>query len=388
METRKAVLDRVRTVVVKVGTAVLADSRGRLSAQRIRSLAGEVAALRERGRRVVLVSSGAIAAGMGELGLERRPQSLPQLQAAAAVGQGQLMRAYDEALKASGLAAGQVLLTRDDFDDRLRYLNARNTLFQLLALGVIPVVNENDTTSVEEITFGENDFLSAQVTNLLRAELLVILTVVDGLRRPTADGRLGERIDVVEEVSEDVLALVSEERTELGRGGMKSKLLAAHMATQAGEAVVIADGTRPGALAALFAGESVGTLLLPSAKPMTSRKRWIGFGVRPRGLVRVDAGARRALVERGKSLLPSGVIAVEGRFERGDVVELTGEDGPVFARGLANYSAEEVGKLRGLKTTQIAKVLGQKPYDEVIHRDNLVILQRPSKAPRGRRPST
>lgn len=374
IDPRKALLERVRTVVVKVGTAVLTGSGGRLARRRISALARQVAGMRKRGLRVVLVSSGAIGAGMGELGLRRRPESLPQLQAAAAVGQGQLMRAYDDAFKTHGLRTGQVLLTRDDFDDRLRYLNARNTIFSLLEFGVIPVINENDTTSVEEITFGDNDFLAAQVTNLLRAELLVILTVVDGLRRPGADGRLGERIEVVEEVGEEVLALASDEATELGRGGMTSKLQAAQMATRTGEAVVIADGTGQGVLAAIVAGKPVGTLFLPSARPMTSRKRWIGFGVRPRGAVQVDAGARRALVERGKSLLPSGVTGVEGRFERGDVVELEDEGGEVFGRGLTNYSAEEVLRLRGMKTSQISRVLGSRPYDEIIHRDNLVIL--------------
>jgi len=374
IDRRKALVERVKTVVVKVGTAVLADGDGRLDRRRISSLARQISGLRERGLRVVLVSSGAIGAGMGQLGLRERPHNVPQLQAAAAVGQGQLMRAYDEALKRYGLATGQVLLTRDDFNDRLRYLNARNTIFALLEFGCLPVINENDTTSVEEITFGDNDFLAAQVTNLLRAELLVILTVVDGLRRPGADGQLGDRIDVVEEVTPEVLALASEEATTLGRGGMTSKLQAAQMATRAGEAVIIADGTRGDALAAIFTGEATGTLFLPSPKRMKSRKRWIGFGVRPRGRIRVDAGARKALAERGKSLLPSGVTGVEGSFQRGDVVELADDGGEVFGRGLSNYGAEEALQLRGLKTGQIARVLGSKPYDEIIHRDNLVIF--------------
>ena len=330
-DERQALLKQVRTVVVKVGTSVLTGAGGRLDRDRIVLLAREVAGLRERGLRVALVSSGAIGAGMGELGLEHRPDTLPQLQAAAAVGQGQLMRAYDEAFKEHGLLTGQVLLTGDDLNNRLRYLNARNTLFALLDFGVVPIINENDTTSVEEIAFGDNDFLAAQVTNLLQAELLVILTATDGLRRPGPDGRLGERIDVVPEVTEEVLGLASGEGTALGRGGM------------------------------------------------ASRKSWIAT-VRPKGRVRVDEGARRALVEQGRSLLPSGVVEVRGRFQRGDVVELEDASGRVFARGLTNYSSEEVAQVRGRKTSEIAATLGTKPYDEVVHRDNMVILEGSTKA--------
>jgi len=373
-EERRALVERVRTVVVKVGTAVLTDASGRLDRERVAGLARQVADLRGRGLRVAVVSSGAIGAGVGELGLPGRPQTMPQLQAAAAVGQGRLMRTYDEAFKRFGLHTGQVLLTREDLNDRLRYLNARNTLLALLEFGVVPIINENDTTSVEEITFGDNDFLAAQVTNLLRAELLVILTVVDGLRRRLPEGGLGERVDVVEEVNDEVMALVAEEATPLGRGGMQSKLQAARVVTRAGEAVVVADGTRPDVLGAIFAGEPVGTLFLPSAKRMRSRKRWIAFGVRPRGRIRVDQGARRALLDRGKSLLPSGVVDVEGQFRRGDVVEIADEAGRVFGRGLTNYSSEDVLRVRGLKTSQMARVLGSKPYDEIIHRDNLVVF--------------
>jgi glutamate 5-kinase len=386
-DERQALLKHVRTAVVKVGTTVLTGIGGRLDRERIVLLAGEVARLRERGLRAAIVSSGAIGAGMGELGLEHRPDTLPQLQAAAAVGQGQLMRAYDEAFKGHGLRTGQVLLTGDDLNNRLRYLNARNTLFALLDFGAVPVINENDTTSVEEIAFGDNDFLAAQVTNLLQAELLVILTATDGLRRPGADGRLGERIDVVPEVTEDVLGLASAEGTALGRGGMASKLQAARIATRSGEAVIIADGRQAGVLGAIFAAEPVGTLFLPSARRMASRKRWIAFGVRPKGKVRVDEGARRALVEQGRSLLPSGVVEVRGEFHRGDVVELEDAEGRVFGRGLTNYSSAEVQELRGRKTSEIASALGAKPYDEIVHRDNMVILEehRPNGKEQGHR---
>ena len=380
---RQALLKRVRTVVVKVGTTVLTGEGARLDRDRILLLAGEVAGLRGRGLRVALVSSGAIGAGMGELGLTRRPETLPQLQAAAAVGQGQLMRAYDEAFKGHGLKTGQVLLTGDDLNNRLRYLNSRHALFALLDFGVVPIINENDTTSVEEIAFGDNDFLAAQVTNLLRAELLVILTATDGLRRPGPDGRLGERIDVVAEVTEEVLGLASADGTALGRGGMASKLQAARIATRSGEAVIVAGGRRASVLAAIFAGEPVGTLFLPSPTRMASRKRWIAFGVRPKGKVRVDEGARRALIERGKSLLPSGILEVRGQFQRGDVVELEDGSGRVFGRGLTNYSSEEVAQVRGRKTSEIAVVLGAKPYDEVVHRDNMVILaEKPASSSR------
>jgi len=382
-EQRQALLQQVRTVVVKVGTTVLTGASGRLDRDRIVLLAREVAGLRERGLRVAVVSSGAIGAGMGELGLEHRPDTLPQLQAAAAVGQGQLMRAYDEAFKGHGLRTGQVLLTGDDLNNRLRYLNARYTLFALLDFGVVPIINENDTTSVDEIAFGDNDFLAAQVTNLLQAELLIILTATDGLRRLAPDGGLGERIDVVAEVTDEVLALASGEGTALGRGGMASKLQAARIAARSGEAVIIADGRQAGVLAAVFAAKPVGTLFLPSARRMASRKSWIAT-VRPKGRVRVDEGARRALVERGRSLLPSGVVEVRGRFQRGDVVELEDGSGRVFGRGLTNYSSEEVAQVRGRKTSEIAATLGAKPYDEVVHRNHMVILEGRS-APGSRR---
>ena len=368
-EDRQTLRD-ARRAVVKLGTALLTSPNGRLDEARLAALAAQVNRLGAQGREVVLVSSGAIGAGMSALGLPRRPTRLPELQAAAAVGQGKLMAAWEAAFSVHGRHVAQVLLTRDDFDNRARYLNIANTLRQLLAFGAVPVVNENDTISVEEIplTFGDNDILSALVANLLRADVLIVLSVVGGLL--DAQGRV---TPLVERVNDAVRALASGERSRGGVGGMASKLEAARIATEAGAAAVVADGREPDVLPRLLAGETLGTFFPPSARRMQSRKRWIRYGRRPKGRLVVDEGARRALVALGRSLLPSGIRAVEGPFDRGDLVAVAGPDGAEFARGLANYSSGEVERIRGLKSAAIAKVLGEKLYDEVIHRDNLVI---------------
>ena len=361
------------TWVVKVGTNVLAAPDGTLDQERIDQLADQISAVSATGRRVALVSSGAVGAGMGQLGWKTRPESLPQLQAAAAVGQAHLLRAYDERFRARGWHAAQLLLTHEDFDSRVRYLNMRNTLTALFAARAVPIINENDTISVDEITFGDNDRLAAMVANLLQAPLLVILSVVDGLYRgdPHA-GDVGEPIRVVADLDEDVLGLAESSKSTLGTGGMRSKLEAARLVTRAGGSVLIASGRAEGTLTAILEGQPVGTLFLPGGRSRTARHRWIGLAARPRGHYIVDAGARAALQSGKSSLLAIGIVAVRGEFEKGDVVGIEDPQGCEFARGLTNYTNAEAKRIRGLRNEQVRQVLGTH-YDEVVHRDNLVL---------------
>lgn len=373
MRRTKLITDAKR-VVVKVGSAVLVRG-AEIDVDTVDSLCGDIAELVESGRQVAVVSSGAIACGVAHLGLKRRPGTLPELQAAAAVGQSLLMQFYDNGLSKRGFHCGQMLLTRDDFADRTRYLNASNTLRALLDMKAIPVINENDTVAVEEIRFGENDILSAYVANIFEADILVILSTVAGLYEDFADkGRSGRVIAEVEGVDEAIQAYATSDKSATGAGGMVTKLEAARMVTRAGEAALVADGREPHVLRRIFAGEKVGTLFYPTHAHMAGRKRWIGFGARARGEITVDDGAARALKEGGKSLLPSGITGVSGEFAAGDVVGIRAKGGPVFARGIASYSSEEVTRIKGLKTSEIAKVLGSKPYDEVVHRDVMTLL--------------
>ncbi|MFO7958196.1 MAG: glutamate 5-kinase [Candidatus Brocadiia bacterium] len=374
-ELRRQHVVSAQRVVVKVGTNVLAAPGRPLDDDRVCGIAEQIARLVETGRQVSLVSSGAIGCGMSELGIAARPTTLPLLQAAASVGQGKLVAHYERHFRRHGLHAAQILLTREDFDDRQRYLNASNTLHALLDFPCVPVINENDTISTDEIKFGDNDRLAALVTHLVRAELLVLLTSVPGLyaEKPGPDGE-GRVLDVVESVDEDVQQLVYDETTPDGLGGMDSKLEAARVAVEAGEAAVIADGRDPEILDKLVAGQTVGTLFVPGAERLSSYKRWLRFTSRPRGSLRVDEGARRALVERGKSLLPIGVTEVDGEFELGDVVRILGPQGAEVARGLANYSADEMRRIKGCQSSEIEAILGHRDYDEVVHRDNLALV--------------
>lgn len=372
---RQEVIALAHTVVVKVGTNVLTDPRGRLDRVRLQHLADQVQHVRQTNRKVVLVSSGAIGAGVGQLGLERRPTDLRQLQACAAVGQGLLMQAYQECLKPHNLHTAQILLTAGDFDNRARYLNARNTILTLFEWGCLPIINENDTVSVAEIRFGDNDHLAAMVTNLLQAPLLILLTNVEGLYSadPTVEPK-AELLRTVPVIDGEVMSRAGSSRSALGTGGMTSKLRAARLATAAGESVVIANGNRPGVLDAIFANEPVGTLFLPHGGTVPAWKRWLGFTARPKGRLVVDTGARNAVQHRGRSLLPVGVVQVNGAFGKGDVVALCDGEGTEFARGLTNYSATDATRIRGLQTEQIAELLGILPYEEIVHRDNLVVI--------------
>jgi len=380
-ETRQKIVKRAKRVVVKVGSAVLAREAPH-GADVFTRLASEVHALRAgggggrgRGREFIIVSSGAIATGMKRLGMKERPATIPEIQAVAAVGQLSLMSLYERAFSGVGEKVAQVLLTHDDFASRKRFLNARNTVTTLLRLGITPVINENDTVAVDEIKFGDNDELSALTTNLVGADLLVMLTDIDALydRDPRRDPR-AKKIPLVEDVDSLEIEWLSGPPGVFGTGGMRSKTEAARKAAHFGAAIVVADGNSEGILGRVLKGEEVGTLFLPREDRLTSRKHWIAFSTRPSGRVFVDEGAKAALLERKKSLLPSGIKEVDGTFEAGEVVHCVDSNGMEFARGVSNYSSEEIKKIKGVKTTEIEKILGYRVYDEVIHRDNLVVL--------------
>jgi glutamate 5-kinase len=368
--------------VVKVGSGVL--SRGGIGLHRatIQSLAGCLARVQDSGVEVILVSSGAILAGMEALGLAERPRDLPVKQAAAAVGQSHLMRAYEEAFHPRGRRVAQILLTQEDLRHRSRYLNARNTLFTLLGLHVLPIVNENDTVAVREIQFGDNDTLSALVAHLAQADLLVILTDTDGVF--TADPHRDSTARLIPRVRpQDAISSFCAEDTGSAAsvGGMTSKVRAAHRAAVAGIPTVVASGRTPESVEAILRGEEVGTLFVPSRSRMQSRKRWLAFASLPRGGIVVDAGAKAALVAGGKSLLASGIRGTQKTFRVGDVVSLVDLGGQEFGRGLTNYTRDEVEAIKGVRSDEVVGILGHKPYDEVIHRDNLVILETPPAAP-------
>ena len=366
-QARRRIVEQARRIVVKVGTNAICDETGRVNVKAVRDLGGQVAGVMKQGVSVVLITSGAIGAGISELNLPSRPKTMPNLQAAAAVGQGQLMRIFHDTFARRGVKVAQVLLTRDGFSDRTRYLNVRNTLRALEEMNVLPIINENDAVSVDEIRFGDNDLLAALVTNLVGADLLVLLTVVDGVIR---DGAV---LDVIERVDDETMALVGEDRSSFGVGGMGTKLMAADMVTRAGEVAVIANARTPDVLKRLMQGEPIGTVFVPARRRMSSRRRWIGQASRPAGCLVIDAGAVSALVKRGKSLLPSGVTAVDGKFSKGAVVTVMDPRGKEIARGLTNYSSEQLQAIKGLKTNRIAAVLGDKPYDEVVHRNNMTL---------------
>ena len=371
--TRKEQLANVRKILVKVGSAVLTGEDG-LDLNIIEQLVGDIAALRERGFQVVLVSSGAIASGKHRMGIEGKLKSIPQKQAAAAIGQGRLMRVYSNAFGKHGLFVGQVLLTMSDITDRKRFLNIRNTLFTLMDWGVITIINENDTVAVDEIKFGDNDHLAAMVANIVEAHLVINLTSTEGLYdRNPADSGKAKLIPLVTEITPEIEAAATEEATPVGMGGMKSKVQAAKKVTASGIPYIIAPGRRVGVLQEIMDGKETGTLFLPLAEHLNSRKYWIAFTLRSRGRLLIDDGAKEALILDGKSLLPSGVTQVEGDFALGDPVTCMDAAGNAIAKGLVNYSADEIRKIMGLKSSRIEQVLGYKDYDEVIHRDNLAV---------------
>lgn len=362
-------------IVIKLGSNIVSGEEGLDEAQ-IGRIASEIAELYSMGNEIVMVSSGAIAAGMKRLSLKKRPSDIRHKQATAAVGQSALMWAYEQAFSVHRIMVAQVLLTRDAFFDRLRYINAKNTLLTLLDYRVIPIINENDTVSIEEIKFGDNDLLASLVAGLLGAEHLVILSDVDGLyNRDPRRYKNAELIKTVKEITPELKALAGGAGSIVGTGGMYSKLMAAEKAMNFGIRVSIINGKRKGLLKKLLIeGSSVGTTFLPARKRLTARKGWIAFGLRARGEVVIDDGAVLALRQKGKSLLPSGIKGIKGEFRAGDAVYCVDQKGIRVAKGLINYSSEELERIKGLKTSEIEKALGYKYADEVIHRDNLVLV--------------
>jgi glutamate 5-kinase len=372
---RKSHLGKSKRVVVKVGSAVLTGEDG-LNQEIMESLAQEVSFLVKSGKEAILVSSGAVAAGKKKLGLQVGGNlGLKEKQGAAAIGQSSLMRAYEDLFDCLGYKVAQVLLTHDDLSNRNRYLNVRNTILTLLNWGIIPIINENDTVSVEELRFGDNDTLGALITNLIEADLFICLTDVDGLYTGNPSEDSGAKpVYTVAKVDKKVKAMAKNVVGALGTGGMQSKIQAAHMVSARGGSSFIGSGRTKEILKKLFACEAVGTFFLPQAEKMQSRKHWIAFVLRPKGDVILDQGACKALVKGGKSLLPSGILEVRGNFKVGAPVQCLDEKGKVIATGLSNYNADDLSKIQGLNSMQIEEALGYKDSDEVIHRDNLVVF--------------
>jgi glutamate 5-kinase len=366
---RKQHLSTARSLVVKLGTQLLTDFQSGLDEKFLSTIARQIFVLRDRGIRITVVSSGAIGAGVSELKLPKRPTDLSKLQAVAAIGQRRLMDAWAEAFSPFGLHVAQLLLTREDIDDRTRFLNVRNTIHAVHELGGIPIINENDTISTDEIvkiTFGDNDILAALVAHALQADVLVLLSVVDGIQDAA-----GTPVRVIQSI-DNARELVRAEKSALGKGGMDSKVNAARMVTDAGSAMVVADGRMPDCLIRLLDHEEIGTLFVAAPRKMSGRNRWIG-AARPAGTIIVDDGAVIALIEKNKSLLPAGIVKITGNFAPGDVVEIAAADGRVVGRGLSNYAASEVERIKGKKTKDVREVLKEAAYDEVVHRDNLVV---------------
>lgn len=372
---RKELLNKVKRVVVKIGSRVLTDSDGSLDFAVIGQICDDISILRSKGLQVLVVSSGAIAAGRSELGLNGKPKTIPQKQAAAAIGQTRLMQAYEKGLAPHGLKPAQVLLTSEDLGSRQRFLNARATLDALLGFGIIPVINENDTVVVDEIKFGDNDNLSALVTNVAEAHLLLILTDVAGLFNadPCKDPN-AKLISTVKGISREIERAAGGSGSGVGTGGMATKVAAAKKAGRNGVPTIMAPGKQSGVISAALRGEEVGTLFLPQDAGLNRRKHWIAYTLKPAGRIIVDEGAREVLLKKGKSLLPSGVVRVEGRFDRGGCVRICGPDGKEFARGLSDYSGNEISRLVGRKSREIEEILGYRYGDVIVHRDNLVML--------------
>ena len=372
---RQELIVPARRVLLKVGSGVLTGKNG-LDTRAVGRLAAQIAAIRNKGREVVLVSSGAIASGFKKIGLTEKPKTIPGQQACAALGQAGLMRAWEKSFARQGLMAAQILLTADDLAHRRRYLNARNTLVKLLEWGIIPVINENDTVVVAEIKFGDNDTLASMLAGLIEADLFINLTDIDGLYDcDPRDNPQACFLPLVENVGQKVEAMASRIPGALGSGGMYTKVRAARRAARLGIPSIIANGRKNSNLEKIMQGRSVGTLFLPRTHKLKGRKPWIAFAAKPRGRIVVDDGAVRALRDRGKSLLPSGVLSFEDRFQLGDIVEVRSAEGARVAVGLTNYSSEELAKIAGRHSREIEALLGYRHSDEVIHRDNLVVLE-------------
>jgi len=374
-ELRQSVAD-AETWVVKVGSRSLTDDSGRLDRVQVANLARQLLVLVEMGKRVVLVSSGAVASGVGKLGLPGRPTDLATLQAVAAIGQTHLIQVYEQTFAEHGRHAAQILLTAAELDDRVAYLNVRNTLRRLLEMGAIPIINENDTVAVDELktTFGDNDRLAGMVAGLLEGSVLAILSDVRGLYDRDPRDPEAQVVSTVERIDDRVEDMVRDRKTGVSKGGMASKLTTAKFVTMSGQSVIIAWGREPNVLIQLAQGEPTGTLFMPQSKTLTPRKRWIGFSAQTAGYVMVDDGAAKAMASDGRSLLAIGIKDVGGDFGKGDIVSVVNQQSIEIARGLINYSVGQVRQIRGCRSDRIEQILGQCPYEEVIHRDNLAMM--------------
>lgn len=367
---RQTRLTGAKHVVVKIGTQLLIDKTGQMNQPYIQHIADQIAALAQRKIQITVVSSGAIGAGLAELSLPKRPKDVAKLQAIAAVGQRKLMTCFHEAFKSHDMEVAQLLLTRSDLDDRLRYLNFRNCIAQTHRYGCVPIINENDSVAVDEIRFGDNDMLAALACNALRADALIILSGIDGLLDDKS-----QRVDLLEHAKSG-MKFARDEKSTLGTGGISSKLQATQLVADAGEVAVIANGRIENVILKLLTGEKdIGTVIVPAEKKLDSRSRFIGQTSRPAGKITVDDGAANALVNKGKSLLATGITEVTGRFDRGQVVEIINTSGKALARGLSNYSDGELQHIKGKRSNNFGKLLGREAFDEVVHRDNLVVLK-------------
>ena len=368
-------LSNAQRIVVKVGTSTLTHSTGKLNLFRIEKLARELSDLANQGKQIILVSSGAVSAGMERLGLKTKPKTMPEKQAAAAVGQGILLHIYEKMFGEYGQIVAQVLLTRADSVNRKRYTNSRNTLMALLNQGVIPIINENDAVSIDELKIGDNDTLSAMVASIIDADLLIILSDVDGVF--TANPQTNPGATLLSEIA-DITPIIEElaggPGSQRGTGGMYTKIQAAKIAVNSGVTMVIASGTADGVVREVLAGNKVGTIFISKENRLQIRKRWLAFGVRVSGRVTVDNGCVQALLKGGSSLLAAGITAVEGDFEMGNTISIVSASGRELARGITNYSSDDVNKIKGAHTHEICDLLGSKPFDEIVHRDNLVLL--------------
>ncbi|MFH1403397.1 MAG: glutamate 5-kinase [Candidatus Altiarchaeota archaeon] len=367
---RHAILRDARLIVVKVGTSSVTDEKLLLSDRKVGKLVDELSSLMKRGYMFIIVSSGAIGAGMGELGLKARPRDVNKLQAIAAVGQNELMKIYGKHFRRHGINVGQILLTRDDFRDRMRYLNVRNTMQSLLEMGVIPIVNENDSIGVDEIRLGDNDTLSAFVASNMGAHLLVLLSSVDGVYTRDPHRRKGAvRISVVDKFGRK-MDLIRGKSMGGGVGGIQSKINAARIATKSGIPVILANSSERNVVRRLLEGEELGTIFLSKSR-MEGRLHWVLFSSSPKGCISVDSGAVRALTERNASLLPSGVTGVKGSFKKGDTICILDESGLEFARGITNYGSEDIELIKGMQTSDVEKALGKKSYKEIVYSGNM-----------------
>jgi glutamate 5-kinase len=365
---------KAKRIVIKVGTSNLTDKNYRLEPRKVEKLATEIVELKKQDKEVILVSSGAIGAGIGKLDLKQRPRDIKVLQATAAVGQNVLMSTYDRYFAHYDQIIAQILLTHTAFFNRQRYLNLRNTLVTLLKSGIIPIINENDTVAVDEIKVGDNDTLSAMVASNLDADLLIVLTNTDGLfTYDPKRSKKAELIPVVDEITPEI-ERIGETGGRTGVGGMKTKIQAAKVVMKAGIPMIIANGGEENILMRIIKGEPVGTLFMPRKRKMNDREHWILFAASPKGRIKVDEGAKAALVKNGGSLLPSGIIGVEHEFRSGDTVSIVDAEGVEFAKGISNYSSSDIEKIRGLQSREIEHILGRKDYNEVVYRGNLVLI--------------